>query len=283
MRFYRATRFLFPESLRMRMFAICFVGTHVPLLAFAAWQFGSGAADWEAVWVLLGATLIGTAFTLFAIDGMLAPVRMATNAVAALERDQLAALATVRGNDMLSDLLAGVDRATVATQARIATLDSAAHHDPLTGTWNRRGFLTQTAVAGAGAVAIVDIDWFKTINDLHGHDAGDQVLREFAGFLVRGVRRDDVVARWGGEEFVVYFPGIGEREAAEIIHRLTRRLGAGAIEGPDGMRVSFSAGVVDLDGDQIEAAVVRADAALYAAKRGGRDQVRVGFAHARVG
>ncbi|MEG3180019.1 GGDEF domain-containing protein [Sphingomonas sp. LT1P40] len=283
MRFYRATTFLFPNSLRMRMFTVCFIGTHLPLLTFAAWQFTTGAIDWPGLAVLLGATLVGTVFTLLAIDGLLAPVRAATAAVATLERDQMAALKAVQSGDMLGALIAGVDRAAEATRARVATLDSVAHRDPLTDLWNRRGFLTQTSAVGGGALAILDLDRFKQINDLHGHAAGDEVLRDFATFLRRCVRRDDIVGRWGGEEFAVLFPGAGEHEAATILHRMSRRLAAGAVEGPDETPVSFSGGVVDLVDDSVEQAMTRADAALYAAKRGGRDQVRVGAAHERVG
>lgn len=283
MRFYKATLFLFPNSIRMRMFAVCFVGTHLPLLTFAGWQFATGVLDWTALSVLLAATLAGTVFTLIAIDGLLAPVRAATEAVAALERDQTAALREISSSDMLGELIAGVDRATEAARMRIATLDSAAHRDVLTGLWNRRGFLTQSATVTNGAVALVDLDRFKAINDLHGHDAGDDVLRDFAAFLSRAVRRSDCVARWGGEEFAVLFPDLSEVEAATILHRMTRRLAAGAVDAPDGTPVSFSAGVIELNEDSIQAAMSRADAALYAAKHGGRDQIRVGEAHERLG
>lgn len=283
MRFYRATLFLFPNSIRMRMFAVCFIGTHLPLLAFVGWQLVRGSVDWIAISLLLGATLAGTVFTLAAINGLLAPVRAATDAVAALERDQMAALREVRSGDMLGELVASVDRAAEATRMRIATLDNAAHRDPLTGLWNRRGFLSQTARVDRGAVALVDLDRFKAVNDRHGHDAGDDVLRDFAVFLNCGVRRTDCVARWGGEEFAVLFQGASEVEAATILHRMTRRLAAGAVEGPDGSSISFSAGVVDLAGESLDAAMGRADAALYAAKNGGRDQIRVGVTHARMG
>ncbi len=283
MRFYQATTFLFPNSLRLRMFTVCFIGTHTPLLTFAGWQFTVGAIDWPELSILLVATLVGTVFTLLAIDGLLAPIRAATAAVATLERDQMAALKAVHSGDMLGDLIAGVDRAAEATRARVATLDSVAHRDQLTGLWNRRGFLTQTSMSGSGALALLDLDRFKQINDLHGHPAGDEVLKDFAAFLRRCVRRDDVVGRWGGEEFAVLFPHAGEHEAATILHRMSRRLSAGAVEGPDATPVSFSGGVIELAGDTVEQAMTRADAALYAAKRGGRDQVRVGAAHELVG
>ncbi|PKP92853.1 MAG: GGDEF domain-containing protein [Alphaproteobacteria bacterium HGW-Alphaproteobacteria-15] len=283
LRFYLATRFLFPSSLRMRMFTVCFIGTHVPLLAFVGWQFWQGVVDWPTLAIILAATLAGTAITLIAIDALLAPIRAATAAVEKLERDQLAALKQVRGSDMLGDLIAGVDRAAEATRARIATLDSVAHRDTLTGLWNRRGFLTQVSTVSEGSLALIDLDRFKAFNDTHGHAAGDQVLRDFADFLQRGVRKNDIVARWGGEEFVALFPDTDEQKAAAILARMLRRLAAGAVEGPEATPVSFSGGVVDLERETVEEAMHRADAALYAAKRGGREQLRVGAAHVMVG
>lgn len=282
MRFYQATRFLFPGSLRLRMFAICFVGTLVPLLAFAGWQFAADRADWLALGVVLGATLIGMLFTLSCIDALLAPVRSATRAVTALEREQTAALAAVRDGDLLAELMIGVDRATEATKARIATLDDAAHRDPLTGLLNRRGFLTRTEGARDGTVALIDLDRFKAVNDEFGHDAGDTILQDFAAYLARGVRRSDCVARWGGEEFAVFFPETEEGEAAGILHRIVRRMSAGLIDRPDGRPVTCSGGVVALDGETIGQAITRADAALHAAKRGGRNQLRVGDEHMRA-
>lgn len=261
------------------MFTICFIGTHIPLLMFAGWQFARGAVDWMGLGVVLAATLIGTIFTLIGIDGLLAPIRSATRTIAALEREQAEALGEVRDGDMLSDLLAGVSRASAATKARVATLDAAAHRDPLTGLLNRRGFLARTEGAVDGTLAIVDLDHFKSVNDRFGHDAGDRVLGDFAAFLARGVRTSDVVGRWGGEEFVVFFPGTEELEATAILQRLTRRLSVGLIERPDGAPVTCSGGVVALDGDPIDQAMLRADAALYAAKRQGRNQLRVGAGH----
>lgn len=279
MRFYKATRFLFPSSLRLRMFTICFIGTHVPLLAFAAWQFSTGRTDWPDLGIVLAATLIGTVFTLFGIDGLLAPVRAATQAVQSLEREQAEALEAVSDGDMLSELLAGVTRASEATKVRVAALDMAAHRDPLTGLLNRRGFLARVESAGDGTVALIDLDRFKSVNDSFGHDAGDAILQDFAAFLARGVRKADCVGRWGGEEFAVFFPATEEGEAAGILQRLCRRLGNGLIERPDGAPMTCSGGVVALDGEPLQLAMVRADAALYAAKRSGRNQLRVGDSH----
>lgn len=282
MRFYKATRFLFPSSLRLRMFAICFIGTHIPLLAFAGWQFASGKTDWPDLGVVLAATLIGTVFTLLGIDGLLAPVRAATRAVASLEREQAEALDAVSDGDMLAELLAGVTRASEATKVRVAALDMAAHRDPLTGLLNRRGFLARAEAAGDGSIALIDLDRFKSINDRFGHEEGDAILQDFAAYLARGVRRSDTVGRWGGEEFAVLFPATEEGEAAAILQRISRRLGNGLIERPDGEPVTCSGGVVAIEGEPLPLAMARADAALYAAKRSGRNQLRVGEAHALV-
>lgn len=279
MRFYKATRFLFPSSLRLRMFTICFIGTHIPLLAFAAWQFSTGKTDWPDLGVVLAATLIGTLFTLLGIDGLLAPVRAATQAVQSLEREQAEALEAVSDGDMLAELLAGVTRASEATKVRVAALDMAAHRDPLTGLLNRRGFLARVESAGDGAVALIDLDKFKSVNDSFGHEAGDTILQDFAAFLARGVRKADCVGRWGGEEFAVFFPATEEGEAAGILQRLCRRLGNGLIERPDGAAMTCSGGIVALDGEPLQLAMARADAALYAAKRSGRNQLRFGDSH----
>lgn len=264
------------------MLAVCFAGTHTPLLAFVGWQVGAGTVDWPELTLLLLATLVGTAFTLVAIDGLLAPVRAATASVAALERDQLDALEAVRCGDILGELIAGVERATQATRMRVATLDRVAHRDPLTALWNRRGFLTQTRLLQGGAIALLDIDRFKSINDRFGHPAGDEVLKNFARFIARGARHNDYVARWGGEEFVILFPDASDQDATVILQRMMADLAGGAVETPDAIPVTFSAGVVDLDGETVEMAIARADAALYAAKHGGRNQIRVGETHERA-
>lgn len=283
MRFYRATRFIFPRSLRPRIFTLCCVSASLPLLALAGWQGASGALDWPTLGVVFGATIVAVAFILLAIDSLLIMIRSATEAITSIERRQLSALRAVRRSDMIGELIAGIDRVAEAARGRIVTLDSAAYRDPLTGLWNRRGFLSQTAVVGNGAVALLDLDQFKAINEQYGRDAGDQVLRDFAGFLARVLRRDDIVGRWGGVAFAVFFPATTEHDAGVILHRLTRRLAAGAVEGPDTTPVSFSGGVVNLEGDTFDRAMSRASEALYAAKRGGRDQVRVGRNHLLAG
>jgi diguanylate cyclase (GGDEF)-like protein len=155
--------------------------------------------------------------------------------------------------------------------------------DPLTGCRTRR-FLTrglprlmrthrQTGLALA--MAIFDIDHFKQINDAHGHQAGDRVLRAVAEKLRDSLRTVDFVVRYGGEEFVAILPDTNLTEAGIAAERVRARIAE--FEPADivpGLRVTISGGFAVLSpGETVDAWFERADVALYRAKRGGRDQV----------
>jgi diguanylate cyclase (GGDEF)-like protein len=279
MRFYRATRFLFPSSLRMRLFAICFIGTHLPLFALIGWEAWRGAISWTPVIVVLVATLAGTAFSLTAINALLHPVRASARALRALSDGRVAPLDQMDSRDLMGALIASVNRAATSASERMRQLDEAANRDALTGLLNRRGF--QALMAGgdgdrpAGTLALVDIDHFKAINDDHGHGAGDHVLRLFAQRLIAGLRRGDVIARWGGEEFLVFLPSTEMGDARAIIDRLARDSRLEPIAAIGDCAITFSAGLTPWPaGDDADAALLRVDAALYAAKRAGRDCIR---------
>jgi two-component system cell cycle response regulator len=158
--------------------------------------------------------------------------------------------------------------------------------DELTGLNNRRFMegqiiaLVERAAAGGDPVAalMIDIDHFKKINDTYGHDVGDEVLREFAARLATNVRAIDLPCRYGGEEFTVIMPG-APLEAAEKVAERIRLHVAGApfrvAAGSELLNVTISIGVAASlgEGDTPEALVKRADAAVYAAKAGGRNRV----------
>lgn len=149
--------------------------------------------------------------------------------------------------------------------------------DPLTGLLNRRGFETAAALAMNGAAPagaiVADIDHFKRINDDHGHAAGDAALTAFAALLRREAGPDALTARLGGEEFAVLLPGgdiAAAGRAAEAV-----RAGAGSLvlaEGPSLLTASF--GLSERRGEEdVWRLLDRADQALYAAKRSGRNKV----------
>ncbi len=157
-----------------------------------------------------------------------------------------------------------------------------AHTDALTGVMNRRCFEQQLqAVFDAGqhfGLLFIDVDHFKAVNDSHGHAVGDEVLRAVAARLQDGVRSGDVVARFGGEEFVILVRGV----TAQVAHTVAERhrqavatLNLSPINGP--ARVSISVGVAahheSKPFDSVEAMLRRADRALYDSKRAGRNRV----------
>jgi two-component system cell cycle response regulator len=158
--------------------------------------------------------------------------------------------------------------------------------DALTGLHNRRYMETHLATlveqaAARGnpiAVLVVDIDYFKAVNDSHGHDAGDDVLREFALRIRKAIRNIDLACRYGGEEFVIVMPETDMAVATMVAERLRRRIASEPFAIQDGTRnldVTISIGIAALDGPADNAAAIlkRADTALYRAKRDGRNRV----------
>ena len=158
--------------------------------------------------------------------------------------------------------------------------------DALTGLFNRRYMENHLATlieqAGARgkplAVMMLDIDYFKSINDSHGHDAGDDVLRDFALRIKRSIRGIDLACRCGGEEFVIVMPETDVTVAAMVAERLRRRIAAEPFaisQGTKSIPVTLSIGIAALRGQNDNAAslIKRADQALYRAKRDGRNRV----------
>jgi diguanylate cyclase (GGDEF)-like protein len=163
-------------------------------------------------------------------------------------------------------------------------LRSATYGDHLTGLANRRAFfeagelemLRRTKMPQAPALILIDADHFKAINDSHGHPAGDAVLRHLGATLKSMFRQVDTVARIGGEEFAAILPGASLADAAIVAERLRERVQAGPAMF-DGAAIAYtiSIGVAAMDDPACTLAgfLQRADDALYAAKRGGRNRV----------
>ncbi|AAZ98646.1 Putative diguanylate cyclase (GGDEF domain) [Thiobacillus denitrificans ATCC 25259] len=158
--------------------------------------------------------------------------------------------------------------------------------DPLTGLNNRRAFYGMTAAAWSNAlrhahatsVLLLDIDHFKQINDRYGHAEGDAVLKTVAGALKQSVRQGDVLARWGGEEFIVFLPETGLRDAALLAERLRVSIAALSVTGRVGtMAVTASIGVAErADHATLDSLIAAADACLFASKQQGRNRVTSG-------
>lgn len=183
-----------------------------------------------------------------------------------------------------------------------------AYYDGLTGVYNRARFmnlgtsmLSEAERAGEPmAVILFDIDHFKRINDTYGHDVGDQALLHIADLCRRALRTEDLLARYGGEEFVVALPGMDAARAESAAHRIRRELAAQPLYVPGGeLRMTASFGIAAAEGAvgggagragetegargadgadtgaMLKLLLKQADLALYAAKHGGRDAVRL--------
>ena len=160
--------------------------------------------------------------------------------------------------------------------------------DSLTGLYNRGYFLGEVgrlgdrcAIRGLGlAIFMIDIDHFKRINDQHGHDQGDKVLREIAGVLRQSMRGDDLMARFGGEEFVSALPVSAPDQAAERAARIRTNLASRRIlvSGAP-LRVTVSIGIAYAPAGRpraVPSLIAAADRGLYQAKNAGRDRVVFG-------
>ncbi len=196
--------------------------------------------------------------------------------------------------DAARELAARLETLNTSLQAQMAEnerlqerLRALALEDPLTGLHNRRHLMEAGATLLALmrrrqeplAVALVDLDHFKRVNDEYGHDAGDRVLRGFADLTRRYTRIEDLACRFGGEEFVLLLPGARAEQAATRLTALLERFREERFTDAEGRSFSctFSAGVTqsDLSAEGLSHLLTQADAALYAAKAGGRNQVRL--------
>ncbi len=194
----------------------------------------------------------------------------------------------IDANELMARIVTQLRRKLYADQLResVEQTMEMAIMDGLTGLHNRRYFdthfksLTHQAATRGKTLSLVltDIDFFKSINDTHGHDVGDEVLREFGDRIRRSVRGADLACRYGGEEFVLILPDSDQDAAAAIAERLRARMDHDPIPVAGGQKqltITISLGVSTIQGpeDTAEAMLKRADEALYKAKRDGRNRV----------
>ncbi len=185
-------------------------------------------------------------------------------------------------------LLAAIVRDVSRQKALEAELTRLAEQDMLTGIDNRRTFAAavEREIARAGrygrplALAMIDIDRFKRVNDSFGHAAGDAVIRHVVQTVAFGLRRHDLFGRWGGEEFAVALPEADPDCAGAIAERIRRSIEDSPLRSPTGggwpIPVTVSIGIAVLaPGETLDAFADRADRAMYEAKRAGRNRVSV--------
>lgn len=192
-------------------------------------------------------------------------------------------------NRTVAACLAGAALAVLQAKLRLnrQILEGAARYgelrattDELTGVYNRRPVIAQLeeyAERGRGnyAIALIDLDGFKGINDSHGHDCGDEIIRLVADALTEHFRASDMVSRWGGDEFLVLMPGIRHADLEPVLERLRAEIAA--IRQPCGesvhsVTVSIGAAMGEI-GQSPDDCIAAADHALYQAKESGRNKV----------
>ena len=223
------------------------------------------------------ADLIGKASTLQEIAPVLQEVMSATRAMALDSRVT---------HDELQDLRERTEakRAEVAKlQEELDRASAQARHDPLTGSLNRKGLdeAVEREIARARrlgsslCLALLDVDNFKTINDRLGHAGGDAALVHLAQVTREVMRPQDLLARYGGEEFVIVLPDTTVEAGVAAMTRLQRELTTRFfLQGTEKVLITFSAGVAQLsDSESATDAIVRADQAMYLAKRSGKNRV----------
>jgi diguanylate cyclase (GGDEF)-like protein len=199
--------------------------------------------------------------------------------------EQAKETALLRSIQMIGDS-SRLSGAAESLEERARVLEEQARRDGLTGLYNRRYLDERLAEELSNArthgwplaIAFIDLDLFKRVNDTYGHQAGDEVLRGAARLLLAGTRSSDVVARFGGEEFLILLPGTGLASALVVTERLVAsfRESRHAVAGHQEVRVTISVGLaVQGEGQDFESPeelVRAADRAVYAAKRLGRDR-----------
>lgn len=255
--------------------------------------------------ILMGGFLMATWVSIRISAGVTRPIARINETVAKIGRGDLAARVVYDPAEVLAPLEAGINEmaekiataqhdlqdkiaaATAELRQQKEAAEALARVDMLTGLANRRAFdeaaqhEIQRAIRYGTplALVLVDLDFFKVINDTHGHHVGDQVLVNFARILTASVRGVDLAGRWGGEEFIILMPGAELSEAVLVADRMRLTVAAAPtkVEGATcGYTASFGVAEFSARAPTLDALLGRADTALYRAKKNGRNRVEVG-------
>lgn len=286
MRLYRSMqRLVGPLPYVWKLLLICFLGMHIPLVALCVWAFTltSGPVPILPLIVVLSATLVGTAVTLWALQRMLRPISSAAKALEAYANDhQMPGLPTGY-SDAAGRLMSSVQRTVLVLDQRIDEISRIAMTDSLTGARNRRWMMDvgvpafeQSLQAGEMmSLLVIDLDEFKTINDVWGHGVGDQVLLAVADGIRSAIRDKDSVVRTGGDEFCVFLPNTDSITVAQIGERVRVQTHEAAKSVPITHAVTISVGAATSTRNDASFTPIyrRADQHLYAVKHNGRNAV----------
>ncbi|MEM7504630.1 MAG: diguanylate cyclase [Pseudomonadota bacterium] len=265
-------------SIASGIHSILVVLAFVVVMLFPIIMMGLGIAAVRAGMVAARYFLLGV------LAGIVGTVVTASSALGLLPYSETLFRAVELGITVDATLLAlALTHQLRTTQRAWMTADRLSKRDPLTGLSNRRAFLQRAEplwqeASDEGqplAVVAMDVDHFKRVNDTYGHAVGDEVLRECADAIRQVSRAGDLVARWGGEEFLAILPKSNLAEATHVAERIRETVATAAVaSGGERICVTLSCGVAAQEShDALDALIAEADRLLYEAKRAGRNQV----------
>jgi diguanylate cyclase (GGDEF)-like protein len=236
--------------------------------------------------VVLGVALVVALLAGFALAGsILRPLQALAEGVRRIGEGDLSHRVVLASRDEIGQLARAFNAMTGRLETSQATLEVLSLRDGLTGLYNYREFRRRLKeevdrsrrYGRPFSLLLLDLDHFKAVNDAHGHQAGDEVLREIANRIGQGVRPVDSVARYGGEEITIILPETAGSKAVVVGERIRGLIAVHPITIPGGatVRLTVSVGVAAFgeDGASDNDIISAADSALYAAKRAGRNRV----------
>ncbi len=277
----------FPKSYQGKILFVIFLGTHVPLIALVLYVLLSlpvslRPAALGALALLLVTILAGSAAALFALKGLLEPVRLTSSSLREyLDSHKLPDL-PVEFTDEAGRLMANVHYTVESLDATIRSLQGLSGTDHLTGLLNRRQGEKRLAEEAARVrrggevltVGVVDVNKFKHINDTYGHQVGDACIQHVADVIRRKIRQGDWLARWGGDEFVLALRDASPFAQTEaLLQRIVKDLKNSPVRLPQGeeLTLSVTVGASRYSGEEdLRELLSKADEAMYEAKREGR-------------
>lgn len=236
--------------------------------------------------ILIFGTLLGILFASIAailmIRSIVRPLNKAVTHFKHISEGNMSENISVSSQDEIGQALNGLAAMQGKLKIMLSELDQLARTDELTGAWNRRRFEETVATemdrlrryGQRLSLMILDVDHFKKINDLYGHSIGDQVLIDLSNTIRSSLRGSDSLTRWGGEEFVILCPNTTTETVSKLAERLRKEIASVKFREVGNITLSF--GVAECGAEETwEQWLRRADKALYLAKSGGRDQVKI--------
>ena len=278
----------YPRSYFGKLVLLCLTGALLPVLALSLYAVLAMPLDDAIIRLIVPALLmafVGAGLTATLVRGLLQPMFVTQKALSAYVENGTRLSLPTGGHDEAGSLMANVQHVVDHLERTLMVAKQQALNDPLTGLGNRRWLVKESDRAfglmrRSGAplsVITFDIDHFKALNDRHGHDAGDEVLRAVAASVRGQLRSYDLFARTGGEEFCIVLPNTDRRQTGNIAERLRAHLHNLRRANDESSEVTASFGVASATPTTITLSqvLIQADNALTAAKGNGRDRVSV--------